>query len=246
MKNKITSYLAYSVSFVIFPLFFYAVPFRPGIDDKIFLTATTFFFSILAGFFISRQGNRYSAIRDKMTAFDGGMSYVFRCLGHFGKLAQKEGAEILKKYYSPILKERMWDFPFTHKTTTLTDLHALFEKLGNGKKNITPIQNTALSQAMVALRESQMIRKNIVALKEERVPFAQWILMSFLGILLIVTLSAIPSYGDLVVSLFKGAFAAITVFILIILRQLDHLEFFEGVMGENSANDVLSIIKGER
>lgn len=246
MKNKFKAYIAYSIAFVIFPIFFYAVPFQPRIDDKIFLTATTFFFSILAGFFISRQGNRYSAIRDKMTTFDGSMSFIYRSLGHFGKLEQKEGGVILKNYYSPILKKRLWDYPFTHKITTLTDLHALFDKLADGKKNITSIQNSALSQAMVALRESQMVRKNIVALKEERVPVAQWILMSFLGALLIVTLSAIPSYADVVVSLFKGAFAGITIFILIILRQLDRLEFFEGVMGENSANDVLNIIKGER
>jgi len=239
------SFILYSIAFVLFSIFFYVVPFQPQIDDKIFLTASTFFFAILAGFFIARQGDRYSAIRDKMTTFDGSMSFIYRSLGHFGLSAQKEGGVILEHYYLPILKKQLWDYPFTHKTTVLTDFHALFESLANGK-NITPIQNSVLSQVMVALREAQLARKSIVALKEERVPFAQWILMSFLGMLLIITLSAIPSYADVVIAFLKGAFAGITIFILIILRKLDRLEFFEGAIGENSANDVLNIIKGER
>jgi hypothetical protein len=240
------SVIAYLFASIIFSVFFYAVSFRPEVgDDKIFLTISTFFFAILAGFFIARQGDRYSAIRDKMTTLDGSMSFIYRSLGHFGPSAQKEGGKILKSYYSPILKNRSWNYSFTHKTTILTDLHALFEKLAKGK-NITPIQNGVINQAMVALRESQLARKNIVALKEEHVPLAQWILMSFLGLLLVIAISAIPSYTGMMVSFLKGAFAGITIFILVILRKLDRLEFFEGIIGENSAKDVLSIIKGER
>lgn len=242
MKHIFISYL---IAFAFFTIFFYTVPFRPQVDEKVFLTASTFFFAVLAGFFISRQGQRYSSIRDKLTAFDGNMSFIYRSLCHFGPSAQKKGSIIMKHHYLPILEKRLWDYSFTHKTTTITDLHALFEDITKDN-NFTPIQNAVLIQSMVALRESQLARKNLVALEEERVPMPQWFLILFLGIILLVVLWAVPSYNDLIVALLKGAFGGITVVVLIILWELDHLDFFEGTIGEHSARDVLNIIEGER
>lgn len=239
------TFISYLIASVVFATFFYVVPFRLQIDEKIFLTVSTFFFAIFAGFFISRQGQRYSSIRDKLTTFDGSMSFIYRSLNHFGPSAQEEGGMILKHHYLPILEKRLWDYPFTHKTTTLTDFHALLERFTKDK-SLTSIQNAALTQAMVALREAQQARKNLIALEEEHVPYSHWILMSFLGALLIVALLAVPSYTNLVVAFLKGAFGGITIFVLIILWKLDRLEFFEGAVGEQSARDVLSIIEGKR
>ncbi|MBT9148439.1 MAG: hypothetical protein DDT32_02213 [Syntrophomonadaceae bacterium] len=232
------------IIFILLSLANYYVPFKIEIDYKIFLTITTFLFAILAGFFISRQGSRYSAIRDALTKFDGNMSFVYRVSGHFGE-AQKEVGEILKRHYTPILEQRMWYYPFTHKTTTLTDLHALCHKIAENK-SLLSLQSTVLAQMIVAFRECQTLRKNMIALYEERVPRLQWLLINFLVVILFINLSAIPSYSEFLISVFKGVFGTILIFVLIFLQKLDQLEFFENAIGENSAQDVLNIIEGKK
>jgi len=229
--------------FILFSAVFYSFTIESDIDVKLFLTIATFLFAIFSGFLIARQGTRYSAIRDVLNKFDGDMSFVYRASGHLGE-AQKEIGEILRKHYTPILESKTWYYPFTHKTTTITNIHSLYERIVGGK-NLTSLQNAALSQTLRALLESQGLRKNMVSLYEERVPRLQWFIIGFLVTIIFVSLLIIPSQFEFLGSLFKGAFGTLLFFVLIFLRRLDRLEFFEGVIGENSARDVLDII-GEK
>jgi hypothetical protein len=226
-------------------IFYYSVPLEIDIDVKILLTVSTFLFGIFSGFLIARQGTRYNAIRDALSKFDGTMSFIYRTSGHFGEEVQKKIGEILKRHYTPILESKIWYYPFTRKTTTLTDIHSLFEKTV-GEKNLPSLQNTALSQILRALLESQTLRKNMISLYEERIPRSQWFLLIFLAIIIFVSLLTLPSYFNLSVSIFKGAFGAVLIFVFIFLQKLDMLEFFERRIGENSARDVLEIIEGRK
>jgi len=121
------------IFFILFSVLFYNSAPKSDVDFKLFLTIATFLFAIFCGFFIARQGTRYNAIRDLLSKFDGNMSFIYRASGHFGE-AQNEVAEILRKHYTPILKLKDWCYPFTHKTTTLTDLHSFCQKVV-GEKN---------------------------------------------------------------------------------------------------------------
>jgi len=230
--------------FIIFSAIFYIFTIKSDIDVKVFLTVATFLFAIFSGFLIARQGTRYSAIRDDLNRFDGDMSFIYRASGHFGE-AQKEIGEILKKHYTPVLESKTWYYPFTHKTTTITDIHSLYEKVTGGK-NLTSLQNAALSQTLRGLLEGQGLRKNMISLYEERVPRLQWFILYFLVIIILINLLIIPSQFEFLTSIFKGAFGALLFFVLIFLKKLDRLEFFEGAIGENSARDVLDIIEGEK
>ncbi len=157
----------------------------------------------------------------------------------------KEIEEILRRHYTPVLKLKAWHYPFTHKTTIITDLHSFCQKVV-GEKNLASLQNAVLSQIMPSLRECQGLRKNMVALYEERIPRLQWFLLGFLAVTILINLFIFPSHFEFLSSLLKGAFGAILVFVLIFLRKLDRLEFFEGAIGESSARDVLNIIEGKR
>ena len=242
MKNTIAIYL---FSTVIFTIFFYLFPFQTKIDSVLFFSASSLFFTIFSGFFISLQSERYRAIREKTANFDGSMSFLYRAFGNFGHSEQEEARVILKGHYLPILETHSWDYSLSHKTSTLSDFHALLEKTEKNK-TLSSVQNATLFQMMGALRESQLTRKSLIALEEERIPRAQWFLTLFLGILLFLSLVVIPSLGESLQAFLKGSYAGTIVFVLIILRKLDQLDFFEGTIGESSALDVLNITEGKR
>lgn len=241
-KNR--DILTIFILFISFLVLFYNFTLKSDADFKLFLTIATFLFAIFSGFFIARQRNRYGTIRDLLTKFDGNMSFVYRVSGHFGE-AQKEIAEILRKHYTPILELKAWYYPFTHKTTTLADLHSFCQRVV-GEKNLASLQGAVLAQIMTSLRECQGLRKNMIALYEERIPNSQWFILGFLIFVILSSLLIIPSQFEIFSSSLKGIFGSLLIFVLIFLRKLDRLEFFGGAIGENSARDVLNIIEGKR
>jgi len=244
MNNGVLKYLSPAI-FASLILLYYFVAFFTQEIDKVFLTIATFLFAIFAGFFISRQGARYSSIREKIATFDGNMSTIYRVSGHLGTDAQAQVGEIIKAHYKKILESKSWDYHFTHKSSTLTSLHGFLEKT-IGSKTLVSLQNMALAQIFGSLRDAQLVRKNMVALYQERIPRFQWVLISFLATILLLVLLSIPSYHALFNSLLKSAFTFAIIVVVILLYQLDRLQFFEGTIGETSAQDVVSIIDGKK
>lgn len=212
--------------------------------DKIFLTLSTFLFALFTGFFISRQAGRYGEIRRLTADFDGNMSGIYRLYQHLGQDAQQASGDIIKDYYKKITKNG-WDYAFTHKTNTLTDLHNLIENTIN-KQGSDGLKGTVASRVVVGLQEMQKTRKNMVALREERIPKFQWMLIYLLSIILILTVSVIPSTLLLLGSVIKAAFILSILMVDVLLDKLDKLKLFEGAIGEHSAQDVVAIIEGKK
>jgi hypothetical protein len=212
--------------------------------DNIFVTLSTFLFALFMGFFISRQSGRYGEIRKLIADFDGNMSSVYRAFGHYGKGPQKKAGEIIKHHYQMIV-ENGWDYPFLNKTTTLTDLQNLtgetVEKVGT-----SGVRGAITTRMALALHEAQKLRKNMVALREERIPKFQWMLTYILTAVLGLTVSAIPSSHLLLGSAIKAAFIVSVLVVVVLLKRFDELKLFEGTIGENSAQDVVDIIAGKK
>ena len=232
------------IIFGAFVCLYYFTPIKCNFD-KTFITISTFVFTICAGFFISRQGSRYSEIRKSVSSIDGNFSSLYRSSGHLGIETQEKMGELIKIYYKNILESKLWNYNLIHKTTTLTDLHKLLDSVTRG--TLSPIENIAASRIMLSLGNIQLERKTLVALYEERIPLFQLITTYFLSFTLLFSLFlAIPSNNLLVESFLKGVFSTSVVIILILLKQLDHLELFEGIIGEHSARDVIEIIENKK
>jgi len=235
--------------FVLFVFLFgiyYTFDFQTDQIDSTFLSISTFLFSIFSGFFIARQGARYSKIRESMAAFDGNLSTIYRGAGHLEPGAQEEVAEILKHHYRPIIDHHQWDYNFTHKTSTITDTHDMLEKFGN-RENARTTESRVVSTILGQLANAQQHRKTMVALHQEHIPLMQWILVYLLAGILLLTLSVtVESHMSYLGSALKGVFGISITAVVIILHMLDRLYFFSGSVGENSAQDVLHIIEGVR
>ena len=231
--------------FAAFSSAYYFISFDGFNIDKGFLSVSTFLFAIFSGFFIARQGSRYSSIREKVASFDGDMQSIYRAFGHFGKEAQSKAAKIVKNHYQPILESKEWDYSFTHKTSTIISLSQLLED-EVGSQNLPSLKNAALGRIGIGLHDAQINRKHLVALHQERIPKSQWVLTIILAAILLLTLSAIASQGMAIASIIKGAFATAVIAVIMLLRQLDKLKLFEGMIGESSAKDILDIMEGKK
>jgi len=237
-------YLAIII-FAAFLVLYFFFPFGSEDYSQVFLTISTFLFAIFTGFFISRQGRRYSAIRDHITRFDGEMSSIYRQSGHLGTDTQEAAGEILKDHYSCILTNYAWDFHFINPSNTITELHLLIERKTKDKA-LPSLKHLALQRILTGLEVAQVTRKGMIALHRERIPGFQWALVYFLAIILFVAVSTIPSAGFVLGTVLKSAFASSVIFVVILLSQFDRLKFFEGTIGESSAKDVLDIIEGRK
>lgn len=212
--------------------------------DRVFVTLATFLFSIFTGFFISNQNGRYGKIRDILSQFDGKLSSIYRAGMHLGEDFHKKIGEIIKNHYEVIIQKNSWDYNFVNKSSTITSLHLVLQNFCDNKEKISEIEKQALGRITSALSDLQPLRKQIVALREERIPFFQWVLVVLFGLSLLITVFSLPSFGFLIGSILKGAFTVSIISVLIILKSFDNLSFFEGRIGEHSARDVLDIISG--
>ena len=213
--------------------------------DKIFITITTFFFSIFTGFFISRQGNRYTKIREVIGMFDGKLSGVYRASYNIAPEIHAKIGEIVMNHYLLILNNKAWNYHFLNKSNTISTIHQLLEeKIGSTKQE--SLRNQSIGRVLSGLSDCQTLRKNMVMLYQERIPSFQWFLLFFFVLILLVAVSVIPSQGFILGALLKSAFVVSILSVIIILRNLDNLHLFERFIGENSARDVVDLIEGKK
>jgi hypothetical protein len=87
--------------------------------DNVYLTVSTFLFSVFNGFFVSRQSTRYSDIRNNLSRFDADMTIVYRESSHLKKEEQKHIGNTIREHYEILLKKKDWSYYFTHKSNLI-------------------------------------------------------------------------------------------------------------------------------
>jgi len=213
--------------------------------DRVFLSISTFLYSIFTGFFISRQASRFNKVRETVTKFDGLMSNIYRTSGHISAALQQEIGFIIKSHYQKIFESKQWSYHFQHKSVTLSSIHTMLDEHVDEKK-VTKLSNQSIGAIIKGLGAAQDIRKSMLALSKERVPFEQWILIVFFVAMLIGTVSTMESVGAIWPSVLKAAFVISVSSVMYILYRLNNLAFTEDLMGAESAQDVLDIIEGKK
>jgi hypothetical protein len=245
MKKYHVTQGALLVILVSFSYLFYTFPIVLPEIDRVYLTTTTFFFSIVTGFFIAQQVARYAKIREVISTFDGRISSIYRSSGNISAEAQNMLGEIIVKHYKVVLSKKEWDYHFMHKSETLVSIHDVLEKYTNNK-TLTPLKTHSLARIISNLSDCEVARKNMVMLHGERIPPFHWSVISFFIVILLVAIATIPSEGHILESVLKSAYGVSLFSVASILYHLDLLHLFEHFVGEHSAKDVLAIIDGKR
>lgn len=242
MSSKLIATLI--VFFVLFFIFNGLIDFSNFGLDKVYLTVSTFLFSVFNGFFISRQSSRYSDIRNSLSRFDADMSIIFRESSHLEKDEHVHVGEILKEYYVTLLKKKDWSYYFTHKSSLISNLHAYMQVCGDA--GMDKMRGECIRKIVGALDDIQVIRKTLVSLKEETIPRLQQFFIYILAVILFLAILTLPSQGLVLASVMKSVYMITVITVVVLLKKFDNLTLFEGTIGEHSARDVLSIIEGEK
>lgn len=242
MKKENFTQLLLLIIFIIFSYLFYIAPVFLPVLDKMYITITTFFFSIFTGFFISQQMSRYSKIRETISHFDGKMSSIYRSAENINKNLQEKIGEIIKGHYKKMIMTEEWNYHLVHKSNTISNIHGILEEdLKEGNDTVLP--SHAVGVILANLSDCEVSRKTMVMLYQERIPSFQWFVIYFFMGTFILTISSIPSHSFIFESILKSAFIVSLFSVASILHHLDHLHLFEDFIGQNSAQDVVDLIE---
>ncbi len=208
------------------------------------LGATVFFFALFAGFFISRQNDRYSKVSETIAESDGLFSYLYRVSGFVPNI-QNEVRDIVRDHYKKISDSGNWAYHVLNPSTTITDLTNTFGKL-NDKENKelaeSPVVSSSSEIIWDVLLELQLKRKKMLILFNEKLLLFQWAIVYILAILLVVTLNFIPVAEGIVVEALTIIFATAVFLVIILLKQLNDLSLFGKDFAKRSARDVFRIL----
>ena len=213
--------------------------------NQIYIEMAIFLFSVIAGFTISRQNNRYRQIIEEITSFDGSISAIYREFGFLSPEYQEAFKCIAVEHYRPLIQEHKWDFNIRNKSSTLTHTYDLLQK-ATTEFATQPEKLLSIEEIKRLLSGMQLNRKDMIALHAERMPQFQWFVIYFLAAMLILTISSESSYGLMIESLLKASFFTSIVATIVMLHRLDTLDLFESFLGEHSAQDVIDIFDGKR
>ncbi len=247
-KQNINDMLIFVV-IIIFILAFLGYLIMPEVRavplNDVYIEMAIFLFTVISGFTVSRQNNRYRQIMKEITSFDGSVSAMYREFAHFGIEYQDKFQQIALDHYEPVIREHEWDYNIVNKSNTLTNTYALVKDALEDER-IAHIEHSSVAEIKKQLSDMQKNRKDMIALHAERIPQFQWFVISFLALMLILTVSSISSYGDVIESLLKASFATAILATIVMLKRLDTLDLFESFLGEHSAQDVIDIFDGKK
>lgn len=210
----------------------------------VYITVSTFLFSVFNGFFISRQSTRYSDIRNNLSRFDADMTIVYRESSHLEKDEHAHVGNIIRDHYEILLKKKDWSYYFTHKSNLIASLHEYIQVCGD--INMDKIRGESMRKMMGTLDDAQIVRKILVSLKEETIPRLQQVFIYVLAVILFLAVLTLPSKGLILASLLKSVYMMTILIVVVLLKKFDNLTLFETTIGEHSAKDVIRIIDGEK
>jgi len=237
MRSKyffIITLLIFLVSYSI-----YVFVFHFKIDNySDFIVATTFFFGLFSGFFITRQNDRYSKIADEIATTDGLFSMLYRIAGAVPRV-QNEVREALRNHYQKILDSNNWAYHILNPSTTITQIFNAYNSAVGDEADRLGQFSDAYGEAFAEL---QISRKKMIMLYHEKLLPIQWALILILGFLTTISFNFIPShiFG---INILKIIFGVAVLFIILLLKQLDELSLFGKDFNKRTANDILRIIE---
>jgi len=237
LTNKNAVILAV-VFFIIYSVFVIKVNYSVENYSDI-IVATTFFFTLFTGFFITRQNDRYSNIIDTIAERDANFSFLYRVFGMVPRI-QSEIREAIRNHYTKILESKDWAYNEFHPSNTITSITKSMSSLTAEEKEVID-GHSPFDGIWGAVQILQGSRKKIIALYEQGLVGFQWAIIYILALLLVVSFNLVPT-TSLFVEVLKILFGTAVFISIVLLHQLDSLTLFGEHAGEQSARDIFSII----
>lgn len=236
MKNKYFFALSLTVFVVIYSLYIFLYRINTENYSDI-IVATTFFFTLFSGFFITRQNDRYSSIADEIANTDGLLSLLYRVAGSAPDV-QNKVRETLRGHYQKILTSDNWAYHILNPSTTITQIFEAYNSATGEDAEKLGRFGDGFGGAFASL---QVSRKRMAMLYDQKLLPLQWTLVITLSALVVISFNFIPNH-TLFIDILKIIFGIAVLFVLLLLKQLNDLSIFGKDFNKRTANDNLRII----
>jgi hypothetical protein len=237
IKNKFFFIISLLIFLVGYSTYVFLFNFK--VDDySDIIIASTFFFTLFLGFFITRQNDRYTGIVDEISNTDGLFSLLYRVAGVVPSV-QKKVRVALRDHYQKILDSNNWAYHILNPSTTITGLFNAFA-IETSKEDKEKLEIT-FEAIFKTITELQISRKRMVMLYDEELLPLQWAIVLILGVLVVISFNFIPNH-TLGINILKVIFGIAVVFVILLLKQLDELSIFGKDFNKRTADDILRII----
>ena len=239
---KVNKFLVISLIIFLIAYSLYVFYFNLEIESySDIIVAVTFFFTLFAGFFITRQNDRFTSIAEEISNTDGDFSLLYRIAGVV-PWAQDQIRDALRDHYKKILESNNWAYHLLNPSTTITKVFNAYRDV-NDKNDDDADKLSHFSDASGgAFDDVQQSRKKMIMLYQQKLLPLQWAIIYILGLLMVISFNFIPNH-TILVDLMKIFFGVAVLFVILLLKQLDDLSIFGKDFNKQTANDMLRIIE---
>lgn len=153
----------------------------PAVSVKLesIVTISTFLFAILAGFYISRLGNRYDSIRQLVATEDASLLCFYQTAKIFGPAFTKKVRHAIDQYYIASYDHSLSEYAYKESAP-------YYFKLWDVTTGLKIKEPSSAYQMLIShLTDIEKFRNTSAATSAERLGFGEWsILLVLAGIIL--------------------------------------------------------------
>ncbi len=204
------------------------------------ITVIGVLFGIIVGFFIADLYTRFQKIRECAAVDSSSLSTFYFLASVIGE--NKKNRKWLNKVEERINNyiHKFMPIPWERYSETEEEFNELGKSLKEIKYSNEKENMTYLSMLSVYAGHSTA-REGLVMYGKDKLTLGEWLVISFLGILLILSLFYIKD-GTMVSVVFTGLLTSAVLLLFVILRDLDDLNFGENEISVEPYERVLDAI----
>lgn len=201
------------------------------------LTASTFLFAIIAGFYLSRLNSRYDLMRDIIAKEDVLWLSLFQQSRVYKEPFNTQLADLIDNYYITA-----FDYPLgtSYKATTNTYLNA-YRLLEATPFKAEERDGILLDDTYTLLKEIEEARNHSSVIYQERLDKGQWTILMILAFLIGTCLFLLASASGFMTMAFALLVPTLVLFLLV-MRDLQNFRLGGTVLLGESGQEVLEVI----
>ena len=213
MKGGVLAIIVFSI------LSFFVSGSGPTDEIKVIISISTFVFSILAGFSISRLTERYNDLRNLIAEEDSLLLSIYKTSCLYGEGFSNKIRDSIDKFY--IIS---FNYPFKSIKVSYKEVTPLFLQIFDDLKPMMRQKNqTPLASVLRSLPGLERVRNQISVRLQDKITRSKWFLL--LTLASIIIFSVYFTQGDAYYyKLISVALSSAIVVILLIIRDYNNME----------------------
>ena len=235
--------------FIVIIISFIASYFFPGVGESATIeTSITFIgilFGIILGFFITDLYSRFQGIRNSAAVDSSSLTTYWSLLQILieNKRQQKwveKQRKLIKKYV-----HKFMPLPWERYGETEPEFSAIFSSLKELKLRPNIKQDETYALMLTVLCGQSDAREKLVMYGKDKLSWGEWLVVLLLGVLLIGSLFYTKD-TSMISIIFTGALTSSILILLLVLRDLNNLNFGENAVSIEPYERVLDAIGEKR